>query len=165
VPASSSTDESENQHGVMFEITGAGSAQDGVYIAFDTLAVPAEFSIGHDHYTITLHAAERALPFTVRLLHFTKSDYPGTDEARAYRSEVAVKDGPLEWNTVIEMNQPLRYKGYTFYQSSFVANGDKTMSVLAVVKNAGEWFPYIAITMLCVGLLMHILIRLRSKIA
>jgi hypothetical protein len=156
-------DESRNLTGAVLDVHGAGGSQDGVYVFYEAFAAPPVITIGKDRYTLAVRAAQRPLPFSIRLRHFTRSDYPGTDEVRAYRSDVTVGDGGLEWNTAIEMNRPLRYKGYTLYQSSFVVDGDKTMSVLAVVKNAGAWFPYIAITMLCAGLLLHIFIMLREK--
>lgn len=156
-------DDAKNLAGAEIAVTGAG-AEDGTYIAFEGLAAPETIVLAKDRYELMLRPAQRPLPFGVRLLRFTKSDYPGTSEPRAYRSDVVVKDGTLTWNAAIEMNQPLRYKGYTLYQSSFVDDGNgKMMSVLAVVKNAGGWFPYIAITMLCVGLLVHLGIVLRGK--
>jgi len=156
-----SREDAQNLKGIEYAITGAGAA-DGAYIAFEGFSPETVAAKGGD-FSIALKPVQRPLPFSIRLLHFTKSDYPGTDEARAYRSDVAVSDNGLEWNTAIEMNQPLRYKGYTLYQSSFVAEGDRLVSVLAVVKNAGEWFPYIAIAMLCAGLSLHIALLLHRR--
>jgi hypothetical protein len=157
-----SKQDEQNLTGMDIGVSGAGAA-DGTYIAFEGLSEPEAVTINGIRYAFALRPASRPLPFSVRLLHFAKSDYPGTDEARAYRSDVAIKDGGLEWNAAIEMNQPLRYKGYTLYQSSCVDGGGRLMSVLAVVKNAGEWFPYIALFMLCAGLVAHVLIVLRSR--
>lgn len=156
-----SKEDALNLAGVEFSVWKG--VPDGNYIAFEGLAAPDAITVSGHHYTIGLKPVERILPFDVRLMHFTKSDYPGTEEARAYRSDVEVSDNGLKWKTTIEMNQPLRYKGYTLYQSSYVTDGDKQLSVLAVVKNAGVWFPYIAISMLCAGLLLHIAIMLRPR--
>lgn len=154
-------DEARNLTAVEFQVAGAGEA-DGTYIAFEGLE-PATLNVGSAHYTFTLKPAARVLPFSVRLTRFIKSDYPGTEEASAYRSEVAIGGEGPEWSAVIEMNQPLRHKGYTLYQSSYVEEDGRQLSVLAVVKNAGEWFPYIAVSMLCVGLVLHLLIVLRGR--
>ena len=54
------------------------------------------------------------------------------------------------------MNQPLRHKGYTFYQSSYIEDDNKEISVLAVVKNLGRALPYLSSLIICIGLLIHI---------
>jgi hypothetical protein len=153
----------ENQSGVIFEVSGLSAAQNGTYITSEALSQPPVIKQGKDTYTIIMRPEERLLPFTVHLLHFDKTDYPGTDKARSYRSEIEVKDGTLAWNTSIEMNQPLRHQGYTLYQSSFAQKDGTLYTVLAVVKNAGAYFPYIAIATLCAGLLLHLGIRFTGK--
>jgi hypothetical protein len=61
------------------------------------------------------------------------------------------------------MNEPLRYKGYTFYQSSFSLRPDGEYSVLSVVRNKGRVFPYLASLLIFAGLLLHLVIRLRER--
>jgi len=116
-----------------------------------------DFVGGQDRYSLK-PSATRELPFTIRLKHFDKSDYPGTSMARSYDSDVVVKDGGLEWNASITMNHPLRLHGYTLYQSSFIDKDGRLLTVLAVVKNVGWLLPYLAIATLCVGLLLHLVI-------
>ncbi len=157
-----SSEESQNQAAVLLGIRGAGAA-DGIYLASEMLKEQPDIAAGSDHYTFKIEPTRRALPFSVKLQHFDKSDYPGTDMAKSYTSHVTINDNSAEWNAIIEMNQPLRYRGYTLYQSSFVENDGKLLSVLAVVNNAGAWFPYIAISMLCAGLLLHIVVTFIEK--
>ena len=88
--------------------------------------------------------------------------YPGTNMAKSYSSDVILKDGNIEWPARISMNQPLRYKGYTLYQSSFEETPEGDFTMLAVVKNPGRLFPYIASGILCFGLLIHLFQRLPS---
>lgn len=163
VPMPLNTEDAKNHAGAIMEVAGAGEKADGVYVTAQSLNRQPEFSIGQDTYTILVRQAERSLPFSLKLIKFEKAQYPGTDIARSYRSEVEVTDGGLKWNKVIEMNEPLRYRGYTFYQSSFVENDGKLFSVLAVVRNSGDVFPYIAITALCIGLLVHLVMRLTRR--
>jgi hypothetical protein len=54
---------------------------------------------------------------------------------------------------LIYMNEPLRYQGETFYQSSFLP-GDKG-TILQVVRNPGWLMPYIACTMVSLGMIFH----------
>lgn len=69
----------------------------------------------------------------------------------------------MRWNALIEMNAPLRYKGYTFFQSSFDQNEQGEATVLTVVENKGRLFPYIGTFVVALGLLLHIFIIFRRK--
>jgi len=51
--------------------------------------------------------------------------YPGTDQPKDYRSEVAVFEaGKLEKEATIRVNHPLKVKGFSIYQSSFKIQPD-----------------------------------------
>ena len=79
----------------------------------------------------------------------------GTAKAKNYSSDVHVYDeaGNLVRQQRISMNDPLRYNGETFYQSSF----DKTekTTILQVVKNPGWLLPYISVIVVGLGLVLH----------
>lgn len=146
----------DNRAGVVFAVTGSDATVSGTYLAFDGLKQMPSLTVDSYHYDIIIRHAERELPFTVRLVDFQKTVHPGTDIARSYAATVAVIDGAATWQTVISMNEPLRYRGYTFYQASFIDRDGKLSSVLTVVRNRGQLFPYIAITMLCLGMGVHL---------
>jgi cytochrome c biogenesis protein len=60
------------------------------------------------------------LDFTVRCDKFEVQYYEPTDMPKAYRSLLTVIDGGREvMKKWIEVNDPLKYKGVTFYQSSY----------------------------------------------
>ncbi|MCD8497576.1 MAG: cytochrome c biogenesis protein ResB [Alphaproteobacteria bacterium] len=133
-------DDEKNLAGITFAIEGAGGDQDGSYIAFEAMPRPVVIAAGEHEYKIILGKAQRLLPFALSLQDFRKTDHPGTAMARAYESDVRVEDGALKWEAEISMNAPLRYRGYTFYQSSFDTDADgKNISVLSVVENKGGW--------------------------
>lgn len=102
------------------------------------------------------------LPFVLRLEDFEKSYHPATDIPKAFASDLVIKEGALNWPARIEMNKPLRYKGYTVFQSSFDDKNGVEVSVLSVVWNAGRLFPYAASAIIAAGLLLHILLRLKK---
>jgi len=156
-------EDAKNQSGVVFSISGASKEADGSYLSYEALNQQPEFTIGKDKYQVLMRQSERDIPFTIHLLHFDKVEYPGTNVARSYQSQVEVIDGALKWNALIEMNQPLRYRGYTLYQSSFIENDGKLFTVLAVVKNSGALFPYLAVLTLCIGLVIHLIIVFSRK--
>jgi len=155
-----SPDDSQNIPGVIFTVLGTDAAMNGQYGLFVDMPITQHLRSGDKDYIISLRRERTTLPFGVKLITFEKQIYPGTDKPRAYSSEVIVQDGALSWHSLISMNNPLRYKGYTFYQSSLIENEQGTASVLAVVKNSGAVFPYIASLILCLGLLVHLIMRL-----
>lgn len=144
--------------GLTFEIRGAGEEQDGLYIAFDGMPQPIKIQINEIPYTILFGKIQERLPFSIKLEEFTKDAYQGSDMARDYISELLVIDGDSQWPVRIEMNEPLRYKGYTFFQSSFEETPMYDLSILAVVKNKGWLFPYIGALIIGAGLLLHLFI-------
>jgi cytochrome c biogenesis protein ResB len=67
----------------------------------------------------------------------------------------------------IEVNHPLRFGGYHFYQSSYDDKAGQ-FTVLQVVSDTGLYFVYAGFWMLCIGViwhmwLRHILTRTKSK--
>lgn len=164
IPAEPKKADEENHFGVHVEVSGAGSNQDGIYLAFEITPHRPEIVVEEDHYELIARKTTRPLPFTVTLESFTKHSYPGTNIAKEYESVVSITDGALTWQAPIRMNEPLRYKGYTLYQSSFIELRDEQYSVLAVVENSGRLFPYISSIVMCIGLLVHLVVRRRKAI-
>ena len=63
-----------------------------------------------------------------------------------------------ERELIIFMNNPLRYKNYTFYQASYSVDArGRELSTLAVVKNSGRLLPYISCLVTFTGLVVHFL--------
>lgn len=154
-----------NLAGATFTVTGAADGQDGTYITLEDIPVRPEIATqdGKD-IVIYMRRAMTDLPFAIRLVDFVEERYPGMTQAKGFHSDVVVMDDGVEWPVRIAMNEPLRYKGYTFYQSSFSrdeAGNERT--VLSVVENAGRIFPYLASAVIFVGLLLHLILRLRSE--
>jgi len=157
--------EEQNRAGLTFRLLGAGQS-DGLYAVFQDMPIPEIVMAGGKKYLLALRPVRASLPFAIQLLHFQEDLYPGTDKPRAYQSDVLVNDHGLLWHSLISMNEPLRYHGYTFYQSSFLqSDGEQTATVLAVVKNNGRLFPYIAGVIIAAGLLIHLAQRLGRRCA
>ena len=153
-PAPLSNEDELNKSGIQFRISGAGEDQNGVYFSVDFIDAAPQITVGGKTYKIILEKERTYLPFQITLAKFDKQYHPGTDIARSYRSDIVLKDGNTEWKSLVQMNEPLRYKGYTFYQSSFIDEGERQATIFAVVKNAGRMFPYISGIVICIGLLL-----------
>jgi hypothetical protein len=112
-----------------------------------------EFEIGGESYTVGLRFKKTYLPFAITLLDFEHERYPGTNIPSNFSSHVQVEDLRTgdEQETTIYMNNPLRYEGLTFYQASFAKQD--TASMFQVVRNPGWLMPYIACTLVSLGLL------------
>ena len=150
-----------NFSGVVLDIKNAkDDAQSGTYIVMQD--VPKN-PILNDDIEIILTKKKTQLPFGIKLLDFRKIDYPGTTKARAFESDLLIQDEAVQWPVTISMNKPLRYKGYTFFQSSFDERGDVDVTVLNVVQNKGRLFPYISTLIIFIGMVVHILVMLQSK--
>lgn len=86
------------------------------------------------------------LGFAVRCDDFSVSFYEGTGRPKEFRSVLTVIDGG---KTVIDkrpiiVNDPLTYKGITFYQSSYGPTGDPTFKLRVKVRGTGETSEFTA---------------------
>ncbi|WP_432822988.1 cytochrome c biogenesis protein ResB [Trichloromonas sp.] len=80
------------------------------------------------------------LGFSVRCDEFSVSYYEGSNRPKEFKSLLTVIDGGqiiTERRPVI-VNDPLSYKGITFYQSSYGTTGDAVLKLKATVKATGE---------------------------
>lgn len=152
-----------NLSGATITLSEISPEHDGVYIIFDGMPKPIEFNKNGREYAMIFGKNQTRLGFSLKLLDFQKDLYGGTDKAKSYASELVIKDGDLEWPVRIEMNKPLRYRGYTFFQSSFEETPEMQTTILAVVENKGRLFPYLGTFGLALGLMLHIAIVLRGR--
>jgi ABC-type transport system involved in cytochrome c biogenesis permease subunit len=126
----------------------------GTYLASRFL--PAEtVRLGDAPYRMSLRPARYYKSYSVHLDKFRFDRYEGTQKPRNYSSDVRVYDeaGNLVRQQRIAMNEPLRYEGETFYQSSF--DKSETTTVLQVVRNPGWQLPYLACFVVGLGLILH----------
>lgn len=92
------------------------------------------------------------LPFQIRLDKFTKLDYPGTEMAMAYESDVTVtRPNAPEETHKIHMNSPLKSHDWKVYQSGFMGTN---ISIFSVMKDPGLTLTYLSSITLCIGILI-----------
>ncbi len=114
-------------------------------------------------YSLILRRNRAYLPFYIHLNDFKKVMHPGTNIAKSYSSNISLVENNISRDVLIKMNEPLRYKGYTFYQASFIEGQINDTSVLAVVENYGRLFPYISSIIMCLGLLIHMMLKINLR--
>lgn len=80
------------------------------------------------------------LGFSLRCDDFEATYYEGTGRPKDYRSDLTVIEGGREvMKKVVRVNEPLIYKGISFYQSSFGSSGEvKSVTLLLENTPPGE---------------------------
>jgi hypothetical protein len=123
----------------------------------ETVAVP----INGSRRQLFYYRKRLSLPFYVSLNRFTIEHYEGTQSPKSFSSNVYIFDaalsgssgtaaqvGPIE----ISMNEPLDYKGFTFYQSSYLpAQPRPTTSIFTVNQDPGRFLKYFGSILLVGG--------------
>ncbi len=106
-------------------------------------------------YRIELRYRRHYKPYRIGLLDFSHDVYTGTNTPRNYSSKVRLVNPTTQEDreVLIYMNNPLRYEGETFFQSSF-KNNDST-TVLQVVRNPAWTMPYLAVAIGSLGMFIH----------
>jgi len=159
-PGEEETEAERNHAGIVFKVSGTDSEKDGVYNIFDGMEITQTIRSKNKVFLVEIRRKRTYLPLAVELLSFAKENYPGTSVAKNYKSIVSLIDHSVSQRAVIQLNEPVRTRGYTFYQSSYSERADGVATVLAVVKNTGWIFPYVSSIIMCFGLLVHLLIQI-----
>lgn len=121
-------------------------------------------------YVLSYQNRRLDLGFPIYLKKFSMTHYEGTQKAKTYSSDVEVlpADARPKVTGLIEMNEPLKYAGYTFYQSSFNQDektGEPTASVLSVNYDPGRWIKYLGSLILSLGIVTFFVQTRRRKTA
>jgi ResB-like family len=116
---------------------------------------PVSFQAGGKSYEIALRPKRFYKPFAIQLLQFRHDRYAGTDIAKNFSSRIRLVDPSKheDRESLVFMNNPLRYRGFTFYQAGF-DNNDKT-TVLQVAQNPSWLVPYISCALIVLGMLLQ----------
>ena len=100
---------------------------------------------------------EEGQRFSIHLDRFERELHPGTGMPKRFSSYVTRREGATAQEVHITMNEPMRHRGYTFYQSSWgpQKGPGRLWSQFAVVRNPSDNVPLIACLIIALGLLMH----------
>jgi hypothetical protein len=152
-----------NVAGVCVTVTGRdGSQQSGLLWGVER--APLTVRMAGKRYGLTLRHERYPMPFEVQLLDFIKEDHPRMAMAKAFESDVKVREDGSERTVKIEMNAPLRDRGLVLYQASWGPQnaGPQTplFSTLSVVSNPADQYPFYACIVIAVGMLLHFLMKL-----
>ena len=122
-----------------------------------------EVKLDDKTYDLTLRFERTYKPYQVTLEDVRADMYLGTSTPRNYSSDVHLLDESrnVDRDVHIWMNNPLRYAGETFYQTSYdPGTGGREVTVLSVISNSGWMIPYVACMLVGTGMLAQFSITL-----
>jgi hypothetical protein len=133
----------------------------GTWLAALVVDQPQPLSVDGRSFTLQLRPTRYYKPFSITLLKFTHDKYPGTEIPKNFSSRVRVErpDTGENREALIYMNNPLRYGGETYYQSSYDER-DPRVSILQVVRNPSWLTPYFSCLLVGLWLAIHFLAHL-----
>jgi hypothetical protein len=149
----------ENRPAARVEVVAGGQSSGELTVSY-WQAEPQKFKVAGRAYQMALRPVRHYKPYSITLLEFKHDTYPGTDIPSNFSSKIRLRDPARgeDRDVLIRMNTPLRYAGETFYQASF-EEGDK-VSILQVVRNPAAITPYVACTLVALGLTVQFLMHL-----
>ena len=164
LPKEPDKENTQNRPSIIFRVRGSDNNSDGIYGLFLGQRDLDIFDFKKNQYFTEFRRERSYLPFSIELLDFKKVLHPGTNVAKSFSSEINLIESKVPRRVLIQMNEPLRHQGYTFFQASFIEELDGEATVLAVVKNYGRLFPYISSIIMSIGLLVHLMVNLPKMI-
>ncbi|HEX3871360.1 MAG TPA: cytochrome c biogenesis protein CcsA, partial [Pirellulales bacterium] len=130
---------------------------------------PETVTVDGHPYEVALRFKRIYKPYAIKLDDVSQTTYLGTNKARDYSSTLHIVDRDLgvdRDNVRVWMNNPLRFAGETFYQSGYHVSPEKgEATTLQVVTNTGWMIPYLACTVIAVGMLAHFMVALSRFLA
>jgi hypothetical protein len=125
------------------------------------LAEPQAFPHAGRSYELAMRLERHYKPFALELIDFRHDKYPGTEIPKNFSSRVRLIHPQTGENreALIYMNNPLRYRGETYYQSSYDPS-DPRVTILQVVRNPAWLTPYLACVLVSIGMTIQFVMHL-----
>ena len=138
------------------------------FLLYSGLIAKQSFNANGKSYEVALRFTRYQHPFNVTLLKATHENYKGTEIPKNFASRVRVESAASHEarETMIYMNNPLRYAGLTFFQYQMGADEmrmkptDQRYTVLQVVRNPSWVTPYLSCVMVAAGLIIQFMSHL-----
>ncbi len=123
---------------------------------------------GERLFTIDMRKRLWPMPFDVKLDKFLADFHPGTSRPAKFISDIRRVENGQEAKVRIQMNEPMRYEGFTFFQASYgppdAKPGEEMFSVFEVVKNPADKWPEYSLYIVAIGMLVTFLTKLTDHL-
>ncbi|MDP3851638.1 MAG: cytochrome c biogenesis protein ResB [Luteolibacter sp.] len=130
---------------------------------------PFSVKDGDRVFTVDMRKRLWPMPFTVKLDEFTAAFHPGTMKPSKFISKITRIENGGQAAFTIQMNEPMRYEGLTFFQASYgppgTGPGQRMYSVFEIVRNPADHWPEYSLYVVTFGMLVTFLTRLGSYLA
>lgn len=148
-----------NTPAAFVEVLGADGSL-GTWLVSPALATPQQVTYRGRTWQLSLRAKRYYNPYGITLLKVTHDVYPGSGIPKNFASRIRIRsdDGRDDREVVVYMNNPLRYRGLTYYQ--YQMNKAEGLTVFQVVRNPSWALPYAACLMMGAGLAVQFCIHL-----
>ncbi|MCY2935441.1 MAG: cytochrome c biogenesis protein ResB [Planctomycetota bacterium] len=125
--------------------------------------------IDSEVYEVAYDVDRKDLDFEIKLVNFEAGVDPGTEQASSFESQIELTDSKekiLGKPITISMNNPLIWRGYTFYQSNYIPatdeNGRRTGDFISVfqVRHDRVWgITYMGCLIIVTGIFLQFYMR------
>jgi ResB-like family len=121
------------------------------------------------HSVVAYFPRRVTLPFGIRLDRFMLERYPGSFQAASFSSRVTVSDSTTQKSSglnahLISMNEPLEWRGFTFYQSSYEEGMPRPrVSIFSVNQDPGRGLKYWGSLILVLGIVWFYLNKRKAQ--
>lgn len=154
-PKATGVDGAQTDTPAAYVTVSSGDQELGTWLVSASLKDAQPVNVDEQKYGLALRFRRTYLPFTMHLRDFRHDIFTGTSIAKNFSSDVRLVDPDRQTDREVRiwMNNPLRYRGLTFYQASYKPDGSGT--ILQVVRNPGWLMPYFACVLVGGGMTWH----------
>ncbi len=167
--AEGNVESERNLAGCYARVIFDGGEKSAPFILTGAAFYPFTVRDGERLFTVDMRKRFWPMPFEVKLDTFTADFHPGTSRPAKFVSDIRRVENGQESKVTIQMNEPMRYEGYTFFQASYgppgAGPGDKMYSVFEVVKNPADKWPEYSLYVVTFGMLVTFLTKLGGHLA
>ncbi len=150
-------------------VVGRDGVKSAPFILAGASFHPFTVKQGERIFTVDMRKRLWPMPFNVKLDEFTAEFHPGTMKPSKFVSKITRVENGGEAKVTIQMNEPMRYEGLTFFQASYgppgAGPGQKMYSVFEVVKNPADKWPEYSLYVVTFGMLVTFLTKLGGYLA
>lgn len=162
-----------NVAGCYARIVKADGSKSDPVILWGGQFYPYTVTVDGRNFTIDMRKRLWPMPFEVKLDKFIADFHPGTMRPAKFISDVRRVENGQEAKVRIQMNEPMRYEGYTFFQTSYgpqepgggLKPGAEIYSVFEIVRNPADHWPEYSLYVVAFGMLVTFLTKLGGHLA
>lgn len=162
--AKSNVESERNIAGCYARIVSADGVKSDPFILWGGQFYPFTATVDGRNFTIDMRKRLWPMPFEVKLDKFTAKFHPGTSRPAKFESDIRRVENGQESKLRIQMNEPMRYEGLTFFQASYgppgAKPGEPMYSVFEVVRNPADKWPEYSLYVVAFGMLVTFLTKL-----